>query len=87
ICFEESVPSAEISYDDILLWKDAAQTKSAVSEPMCLNDWRLVTRECKPSTIDGAKWLPFNYSMCTKYQPAVQGEFCFPQYYFLYVVL
>ncbi|CAL1269308.1 unnamed protein product [Larinioides sclopetarius] len=72
ICFEESVPSVETLYDDILLWKDAAQTKSAVSAPMCLNDWRLVTRECKASIIDGAKWLPFNYSMCTKYQSAIK---------------
>ncbi|KAF8763738.1 Adhesion G-protein coupled receptor G6 like protein [Argiope bruennichi] len=80
ICFEESVPSSETSYDEILLWKDATQTKSAISEPMCLNDWRLVTRECKPNFIDGAKWLPFDYSMCTKYQQAVQDKkyFCPP---------
>ncbi|GIY39731.1 adhesion G-protein coupled receptor G6, partial [Caerostris extrusa] len=37
-----------------------------------VNGWRLITRECKPDISEGAKWLPFNYSICTKYQPAVK---------------
>ncbi|GIY80897.1 adhesion G-protein coupled receptor G6 [Caerostris darwini] len=72
VCFEEIVPSSKTSYKDALIWKDTIQTKSAASEPMCLNGWRLITRECKPDISEGAKWLPFNYSICTKYQPAVK---------------
>ncbi|GBN35422.1 hypothetical protein AVEN_261859-1, partial [Araneus ventricosus] len=72
VCFEEVVPSSKTSYNGVLSWKDTVQTKSALSEPMCLNDWKLVTRECKPSVTEGARWLAFNYAMCTKYQPAVK---------------
>ncbi|XP_055937332.1 uncharacterized protein LOC129966790 isoform X1 [Argiope bruennichi] len=72
VCFEEVVPSSKTSHNGILLWKDTVQTKSAVSEPMCLNDWKLVTRECRPSVTDGARWISFNYARCTKYQPAVK---------------
>ncbi|GFU45468.1 adhesion G-protein coupled receptor G6 [Nephila pilipes] len=69
VCFEERLPS---SNKDVLHWKDTIQTKSAVSEPLCLNDWRLVTRECKPCISNGAKWVPFNYSICTSYQPSIK---------------
>ncbi|CAL1285037.1 unnamed protein product [Larinioides sclopetarius] len=71
-CFEEHVPISETPYHGILVWKET-KTKS-VSEPMCLKDWRMVTRECKPSLEEGAKWLPFNYSECTKYQPTIKDS-------------
>ncbi|GFR08937.1 adhesion G-protein coupled receptor G6 [Trichonephila clavata] len=72
VCFEENVPPFKSSYKDVLLWKDTIQTKSAVSEPLCLNGWRLVTRKCKPCISFGARWLPFNYSMCTSYQLSIK---------------
>ncbi|GBM76697.1 hypothetical protein AVEN_196961-1, partial [Araneus ventricosus] len=56
-CFEETVPT---------------QTKAATSGLMCLNDWRLVNRKCRPSNIWGATWGRFNASQCTKYQFPVQ---------------
>ncbi|KAF8763939.1 hypothetical protein HNY73_022066 [Argiope bruennichi] len=72
VCFETTVSSSETSYKDTLVWLETNHTKFAMSEPMCLNDWRLITRECKPSAINGAQWQPFDYSKCTKYQPAVK---------------
>lgn len=36
-CFEDAVPSSSSTSDVSFLWKGTAQTKSAVSEPLCLN--------------------------------------------------
>ncbi|GBO01621.1 hypothetical protein AVEN_173799-1, partial [Araneus ventricosus] len=37
VCFEQALPSSSTSYNVTFLWKSTKQTKSAVSEPMCLN--------------------------------------------------
>ncbi|GBM61214.1 hypothetical protein AVEN_241593-1 [Araneus ventricosus] len=67
-CFEQTVPSSSTSLNVTFLWRRTMQTKSAVSEPMCLNDWRLITRKCRPSVIWGATWGRVDVSQCTKYQ-------------------
>ncbi|CAL1279564.1 unnamed protein product, partial [Larinioides sclopetarius] len=74
VCFEKIVPSSETSYNGTLIWFETKHTKSAISEPMCLNDWRLITGQCKPSAIIGAQWQPFDYSNCTKYQLAIKDK-------------
>ncbi|KAF8788440.1 Adhesion G-protein coupled receptor G4 like protein [Argiope bruennichi] len=71
-CFEKSAPSSSTSHNVTFLWKTTQQTKSAVSEPMCLNDWRLITRKCRPSVVWGATWGRFDASKCTKYQHQVK---------------
>nr|XP_042901015.1 uncharacterized protein LOC107452101 isoform X1 [Parasteatoda tepidariorum] len=71
-CFEENVMSAETGYGKVLKWKGTVQTKHAVSEPLCLNGWKLQTRVCRPSLTIGADWLPFNYSTCTKFQHSIK---------------
>ncbi|GBM04012.1 hypothetical protein AVEN_99205-1 [Araneus ventricosus] len=78
VCFEKTVPSSETSYNGTLIWFETKHTKSAISEPMCLNDWRLITGECKPSVTVGAQWQPFDYLNCTKYQRAIKviNEIC-----------
>ncbi|KAG8200819.1 hypothetical protein JTE90_006399 [Oedothorax gibbosus] len=72
VCFFEMIPTSESLNNENIIWPDYLQTKMAISEPMCIDDWRLVTRECKPSTVLAASWKPFNYSSCSKYQHSLK---------------
>ncbi|GBN47602.1 hypothetical protein AVEN_50684-1, partial [Araneus ventricosus] len=84
LCVEQAIPSSNTSYNVTFLWETTDQTKLAVSEPMCLNDWRLITRKCQPSVTWGATWGRVDISQCTKYQSPVEGElFCLKTTYII----
>ncbi|CAL1268776.1 unnamed protein product, partial [Larinioides sclopetarius] len=64
-CAEQAVTS---NNNVTFQWRRIRSTKLAVSNPKCLNDWRLVTRTCRPSVIWGATWESFDALQCTKNQ-------------------
>ncbi|XP_035222353.1 uncharacterized protein LOC118195202 isoform X2 [Stegodyphus dumicola] len=69
-CFEENVPLTELSRK--LTWPDTSHTKNAVSDPLCLNNWKLEKRVCQASFYYGAQWSSFDYSQCTSFQPQIK---------------